>query len=299
MKAGVDVQKWREPFRIWLIVLTTTFATEVVIMVVLPWILPASPSRLLEATVDAMLLTFIVAPLLWILLVRPLQEANQARAAFLADLFDSIEADRRQTAHDLHDGIGQSLTLLVSGLRSALPETHEPETVQRLQHWKQLAKQALIDVKRLALGLRPSLLDDLGLAPALERIATDVRLNHPVAIELDIENVVDLRMPGPMETALFRITQEALTNIVTHSNAAHATITIRIRNRDPKPGTLELEILDDGIGIPLTKQSGRNPGHLGLTGMRERATLLGGEMLIDSLPNRGTRLFVQLPIREA
>ena len=151
-------------------------------------------------------------------------------------------------------------------------------------------------MKRLALRLRPSLLDDLSLAPALERIAADVEHNHPIAIALNVEDVLDLRMPGPVQTTLFRITQEAFTNILTHSKATHATITIRLRNRDPKPGIIELEIGDDGVGIPLRKQSGRDPGHLDLTGMRGRATLLGGEMLIESLLNRGTRLCIQLPI---
>lgn len=110
--------RWREPLRVWLIVLGTVFSTEAAVMVALPFLLPAEPPRTLEAAVDATLLTVVLAPLLWWLLLRPLREASRLRADFLNELFTSIEADRRQTAYDLHDGVGQSLTLLISGLRS-------------------------------------------------------------------------------------------------------------------------------------------------------------------------------------
>jgi len=276
------------------VVLGAVFMTEAVVMVALPWVLPADPPRILEATVDAVLLTVVVAPLLWGLLVRPLREANRVRADFLADLFASIEADRRQTAHDLHDGVGQSLTLLVSGLRSAIPGVSDPDVARRYLEFKQLARQALADVKRVALGLRPSLLDDLGLAPALERLAVDVRANHPVEVTLDVLAVEDVRLPSAVETTLFRIAQEALANVVAHATAAHATITVRRRG-----STVELDVTDDGVGIPPAILNGRNPGHLGLTGMRERATLQGGELTIHSSPGSGTRLSVRLPVEGA
>jgi len=276
---------------VWLVVLGAVFVTEAAVMVALPCVLPADRSRLLEATADAVLLTVVVAPLLWRLLVRPLREANRVRADFLADLFASIEADRRQTAHDLHDGVGQSLTLLVSGLRSAVPDVSDPDVARRYLELKELAKQALADVKRLALGLRPSLLDDLGLAPALERLAADVRANHPIEVTLDVAAVAETRLPAAVETTLFRIAQEALANVVAHAKAARATVALRRLGN-----TVELDVTDDGVGVPPAVLTGRNPGHLGVTGMRERATLQGGEMALHSSPGSGTRLSVRLPV---
>jgi len=287
---GNITERWREPLRVWLIVLGTVFTTESAVMVALPFLLPAEPSRTLEAAVDAVLLTVVLAPLLWGLLLRPLQEASRLRADFLNELFTSIEADRRQTAYDLHDGVGQSLTLLISGLRSAAPTTTAPDVARRCLELKQLAKQALTDVKRLALGLRPSLLDDFGLALALDRVAVDVRENHTLAVEIDTTAVTDRRFPGPVETAAFRIVQEALSNVVKHANATTARVAIRL-----DVGFLELEIGDDGIGMPVALKRGYSPGHLGLTGMRERASLLGGSLDIDSTPGRGTRVIARLP----
>src|SRR5581483_1734836 len=255
-----------------------------------PWLLPDEPSRLLESVVDSVLLTAVLAPLLWWLVVRPLREVNRLRAGFLADLFAGIEADRRQTAHDLHDGVGQSLTLLVSGLRSAHEAIADPDTARRCLELRRVAQQALGDVKRLALGLRPSLLDDLGLAPALERLAADVRGSHSVAVTLDTDGLGAVRLPAAVETAAFRIAQEALSNVVRHSKATRASVAVRREN-----GSVVVEVADDGKGIAPETFRGRNPGHLGLTGMRERATLLGGELVIASGPGRGTRVTATLP----
>lgn len=288
--SGENTARWREPLRVWLIVLVTVFAAETCVMIALPSILPAEPTRTFEAAVDAMLLTLVLAPVLWWLLLRPLREANRARAEFLGELFTSIEADRRQTALELHDGVGQSLSLLVSGLRSAASEATDSETVRRYRDLKGLAKSALVDVKRLALGLRPSVLDDLGLAPALERLADDVRENHPITLALDLIAVADLRLPNAVESAAFRIAQEALANVVAHSKARHVDIVIRLSRL-----YLELVIADDGVGISPDVLAGGRTGHLGLTGMRERATLLDGEFSVHSVVGQGTRITVRLP----
>ena len=111
---------WRKPLRVWLTVLIALFCTEAVVMEIIPWIIPAHAPRLLEAMVDAFILTTVTAPILWFLIVRPLQDANRLRTQFLSDLFASIEVERRQIAHELHDGVGQSLTLLISGLQTVV-----------------------------------------------------------------------------------------------------------------------------------------------------------------------------------
>jgi signal transduction histidine kinase len=268
------------------------FVTEYTVMLALPWLLPPRRSPLLEAAVDAMLLIAVLAPVIWWTVVRPLREVIRLRNRFLADLFARIEADRRHTAQELHDGTGQSLSLLISGLRSVRESLTDPETVGRYEHLLKLASQALTDVKRLALGLRPSVLDDLGLEPALERLVEDLRQQHPLKLNLNMDGVAGIRLAEAAETAVFRIVQEALANVVTHAGARSASVMVRRRG-----DAVTVEVVDDGCGIVPTgpafssaAPAGGRGGHLGLIGMRERATLLGGKFAIDSAPARGTRL---------
>lgn len=275
---------------VWWIVLATVFVTEHVVMGVLPWLLPAPSSRFVEATVDSIILTAVLAPVVWWTVVRPLREVIRLRTRFLTDLFTRVEADRRRTAHDLHDGVGQSLSLLVSGLRTAGAATTDPEASRRVQHLLELAQTALRDVRRLSLGLRPSVLDDLGLAPALERLVADVREHHPIGLTLDTAGLTDARLPGEVETAVFRIVQEAVANVIKHSGARTAAIGVA---RDHE--TVTIAVTDDGRGFRPGEQDGA-AGHLGLTGLRERAVLLGGRFSIDSVPGGGTRIRAEIPI---
>jgi signal transduction histidine kinase len=264
------------------------FVTEYAVMLALPWLLPPQHSRLLESAVDAMLLIAVLAPVIWWTVVRPLREVIRLRNRFLADLFARIEADRRHTAQELHDGTGQSLALLITGLRSVREAPADPEATARCEHLLKLAGEALTDVKRLALGLRPSLLDDLGLAPALERLVADLREQHPLELSLDTDDVTGIRLPEAVETAVFRIAQEALANVVAHAGATSASVTVRRR-----AGAVTVEVVDDGSGI--APAGWRKGGHLGLIGMRERATLLGGEFAALSAPARGTRVTATIP----
>ena len=287
---SADSEGWRKPLQVWLIVLATLFCTEAVVMGIIPWIIPPQTPRLIEALVDSFLLTAVAAPVLWFLLVRPLQDASRLRTQFLSDLFASIELERRQIAHELHDGVGQLLTLLISGLQTALLRIQDQELEKRCRHLKELARNALAELKRLALGLRPSLLDDLGLTPALQRIVRDFKEHHSVEIELDTDELDDLRLPEAVETTFYRITQESLANIAKHSKAT--IVLIRI-SKDKRFVVLQID--DNGVGISPSKLSGLNPGHLGLTGMRERAALIGGTLTITSQLGKGTRLVVRLP----
>jgi signal transduction histidine kinase len=285
---------WPYPVAVWLTLLGVVFAAEYAVMLVLPWVLDKHSSRALEAAVDAVVLTLILAPALWWTIVRPLTEVIRLRTQFLADLFEHIEQDRRQTAHELHDGVGQSLTLLISGLRSAKVCRANEECNGRVNDFQRLAEDALTDVRRLSLGLRPSLLDDLGLAPALERLVDDVRVHHPMQVSLDAAEVAGLRLPDEVATAVFRIVQEALSNIMKHSQAKRATIRVRSSNEN-----VLAEVADDGCGIEPAIVSSPPAGHLGLRGMHERASLLGGKFTLDSAPGRGTRITVTIPAKGA
>jgi signal transduction histidine kinase len=275
---------------VWLILLAAIFAAEYSVMLLLPSMLPEHPSRILESAVDAVVLTLVLAPVLWLTIVRPLREMIRLRTQFLADLFSQIEGDRRQTAYELHDGVGQALTLLISGLRSAHRCRVNRECTDRVDGFQHLAENALTEVRRLALGLRPSLLDDLGLAPALERLVEDTRAHHPAALSLDIAGVIGQRLPEPVATAVFRIVQEALSNVIRHSQARQAAVAVRKAG-----GKVLVEVRDDGCGIEPARLRALPPGHLGLRGMHERAVLLGGDFSLDSAPGRGTRVAVAIP----
>lgn len=290
MSGTTVVRGWPYPLAVWLGLLAIIFGVEYVVMFILPWLLPQGSSRLLETVVDAVVLTLLLAPVLWWTVVRPLREVIRLRTQFLADLFAQIEEDRRQTACELHDGVGQALTLLISGLRSARACRVNVECSGRVDSFQRLAENALTEVRRLALGLRPSLLDDLGLAPAIERLVEDVRTHYPVSITLDVAGVIGLNLPDQIATAIFRIVQEALSNIIKHSQASQANVTLRHAD-----GTVLVCVNDNGGGIEPTRLRALPPGHLGLRGMTERAALLGGEFRLDSAPGQGTRITVKMP----
>lgn len=281
---------WSHPVAVWLLLLILVFAAECIVMLLLPTLLAPHSSRLLESAVDAILLILLVAPMLWWTIVRPLQEIIRLRMQFLSDLFAQIEVDRRQTARELHDGVGQSLTLLISGLRSAKSCRTNAECSGRVTEFQRLAEDALTEVRRLALGLRPSLLDDLGLAPALERLVEDMGTHHPINFTLEADSVRRVRLSDGVATAVFRIIQEALTNVIKHSQARQATVVVRNTN-----GNVLVEVRDDGCGIDPARLSFLPPGHLGLRGMSERATLMEGEFVLDSAPGQGTRIAVTIP----
>jgi signal transduction histidine kinase len=211
------------------------------------------------------------------------------RARFATDLLARTEADRRRTAHDLHDGVGQSLSLLVSGLKTAhAAAAADPALADRCGRLLDLARTALRDVRRVSHGLRPSALDDLGLVPALERLAADTRDHHPLDLTLDAAGLGGGRLAPEVETALFRIAQESLANVVRHAGARAARVALR-REGD----AVVLEVADDGRGF---RPGAAGPGgHLGVAGMRERAALVGGRCEVEAAPGRGTRVRAVVP----
>jgi signal transduction histidine kinase len=287
---------WNHPARVWLAVILVIFAAEYASMMVLPLVLPEDLSWFTESIVDSVMLIILVAPVLWWTVVRPLRQVINIRTRHLAELFSSIEAERRRTAHELHDGVGQSLTMLVSGLRTLRADANKPDVPQRLLALQQLAQVALKDIRRIALGLRPSLLDDLGLAPAIEYVAAEVQKNHhPLKLAVDVDRVAGKRLPDTVETTVFRMFQEVLNNTVKHSAARRASVQVRLEG-----ARVVLKMTDDGHGFDAARLARTVPGsgRLGLLGMREQATLLGGTFVVDSQPGRGTTVTVAIPGKE-
>jgi len=298
MTAMVSLRRKRShwttsPWATWLLVLVVISSAEYTIMLLLPRNLAGPSAHIFAGLIDAVILTIILGAMLWWTLVRPLRKAAEMRERFLADLFSAIEDERRRTAHELHDGVGQSLTLLVSGLRSLPDVTGREEFLRRNQNLINFSERALSDVKQLAKGLRPSLLDDLGLVPAIERLAEDLHEHQKLDISLDVEQLRGLRLPEKAETSLFRILQEALNNIAKHADARRVSVRL---SRQPK--SVLLQVFDDGRGIDpiVVKAQANSGGHMGMVGMRERAAQLDGEFSVDSSLGKGTRITVRLPL---
>lgn len=221
--------------------------------------------------------------------------ANQVRAELLRLLISAQEDERKRIARDLHDGVGQTLTYLVVALRR-LVETAGTADQARIGQLGAITAQTLEEVRRLARGLRPSVLDDLGLQPAIERLAEELSETQGIHIGFDFIGTDDARLSGEIETAIYRIVQESLTNTVRHSGASEASVRIELR-----PGAVTVRISDNGRGFDTTAYL---PGasaarSVGLSSIRERTALLGGAALIESNRGQGTSIQITLPISTA
>lgn len=220
-----------------------------------------------------------------------------ARASMLESVIAAQEDERQRIARELHDETSQALTALMVGLdTTSLDITSDPKkAVERLSATKAIADGMLENVHRLISDLRPSLLDDLGLLSAIAWYG-EQRLK-PCGIAFDVQSVgLEKRLPPSIDTQLYRIVQEAITNIIRHAQAS--AVTVRLALRD---GWLTLEIQDDGQGFDSQiLQSTEVPlRNVGLWGMRERVGILKGEFRVQAAPGTGTTLTIQVPVSEA
>ncbi len=210
------------------------------------------------------------------------EETAERLRAFPGQILRAQEEERRRIARELHDEAAQVLTSLLVRLR-LLEQFRTPDEAQaRVTELRELTARALHDVRRIALELRPAVLDDLGLVAAIQAHVDDVNAAGGVRATLTSEGL-DRRLPPEIELALYRVAQEALTNVVRHARASSA------RARLARSGArVTLEIEDDGTGFDA--RLSRPAGGLGLEGMRERMALIGGEVRVESNPGRGTRI---------
>jgi len=226
-----------------------------------------------------------------------LQRKERLRGELLHKVISAQEEERRRIARDLHDDTSQALTALLYAADEAL-ELHDPAEIrQTLQGMRGVAQRTLDGVHKLIFDLRPSMLDHLGLAPAIRWFAQSRLEPANVRLVIDAECAdAPQRLPPETETALFRVVQEAITNIARHALARNVRIAFRMT-----PDALTIAIEDDGVGfdmvaVMLSPDSGRG---LGLLGMQERIALLGGELVIDSAPGYGTRIDITVPLKES
>ena len=201
-------------------------------------------------------------------------------------LVDTEERERRALSRELHDEIGQSLSALLVDVENLASMSGGDGAFRKgLQKIKELAENSVNEVRDMALLLRPSMLDDLGLVPALEWQAREVSKRTGMIVDITDENVPD-NLPEDHKTCVYRVVQEALNNCSKHAYAKRVQVSIR-----QEANALKVSIEDDGHGFDPARSRG-----LGLVGMNERVTQLGGELKVESRSARGTRLRVELPL---
>ncbi len=220
-----------------------------------------------------------------------LTDARQQLQLLSRRLMEVQEADRRQLARELHDELGQVLTAAKIALQS-LEQYPDAETLGRgLEHARLIIDRALHDVRSLSLHLRPPVLDDLGLAAALRWLVDEQRQRTSFDVQLRVQ--IDHRHDPALETACFRIAQEALTNVVKHACARAVAVDLL-----EDGAALLLRIRDDGIGFDVAEARRRATGgrSVGLLGMEERAALAGGSIAWMSAPGAGTEVRATFPL---
>jgi len=223
--------------------------------------------------------------------LREAQEREALRGELLKRVVEAQEAERQRIARELHDDTGQSLTAIGLGVRGVISAlSRNPQRAGgQLRQIEELVAHSLRELQRLIANLRPSHLDDLGLAATLRWYAGELRARTgmEVAIEVSGENE---NLPGEVATALFRITQEALNNVVKHSRTNRATVHVQVL-----PDYVSLTVCDRGVGFDPVRVRQAEHHPWGLLGMQERAVLLGGQLAIDSAPGKGTCVTVIIP----
>jgi PAS domain S-box-containing protein len=220
------------------------------------------------------------------------EEVKQAEAMhrlLLEHTLSTQEEERRRIARELHDEAGQLLTALLVGLRTLEDAGKLSEVKVQGRRLREIAAQAIDEVGRLARGLHPTVLDDHGLWVALGRYASEFTVSHKIAVHLAFNQLDSSNLPAEIEIALYRILQEALTNVARHSGAK----SVDIRFARSTAG-VEVAVIDDGCGFDA-KSVAVSSHRLGIQSMRERAAMLGGT--VRFIPQRkGTRILVQVPL---
>lgn len=221
-----------------------------------------------------------------------LAHAQEVRSQLLKKVISAQEEERQRLARELHDETSQSLTALILGLKN-LTQLNNLENVRaQAIELRDLVSKTLEEVRHLALELRPSTLDDAGLAAALRRYVSDYSRKYNLDVDLQISGFEGKRLSWEVETALYRIIQEALTNVIRHAHARNISVVLECREN-----TVTAIVEDDGQGFSVEEiMAGAPAQQLGLFGMQERAALIGGQLTIESSPGKGTSIFVKVPL---
>jgi signal transduction histidine kinase len=225
--------------------------------------------------------------------IRAIEELRQSKEElqqFGAAAQETRELEKGRIARELHDELGQSLTMLrmdVAWCKANLRDG-DAGVAAKLERMETMLKGTVAATRRIASDLRPLMLDDLGLVPALEWLVQNMSQRAGIACDFTIDDP-GLVLPPAHSTAIFRIVQEALTNIAKHAGATRAEVAVRQHEE-----SVRITIHDDGVGFATDDP--RKPSSYGLLGLRERATLLRGTATIRSEPGAGTAIAIELPL---
>jgi PAS domain S-box-containing protein len=218
-----------------------------------------------------------------------IQQAETMRRLLLEHTISAQEEERRRIARELHDEAGQLLTALLVGLRNLEDARKLADVRAQGPQLRKIATQAIDELGRLARGLHPTVLDDLGLGVALGRYATEYSMTHKISVDLKVNEIDSCNLPSGVQITLYRILLEALTNVARHSGAKK--VSIRFTH---SAMALEVVVMDDGCGFDA-KAVAVSSNRLGIHSMRERAAMLGGTVSFIS-QRKGTKILVQVPL---
>jgi signal transduction histidine kinase len=286
---------YRSPVRLLVLLAVSIFLGETCVMLLLH-LLP-TPHPVVEAFLDACMLLIIVSPTLYFFLFQPFmqqlrrqQQSEDEIRALSRLLMAATEEERRRIAMDLHDHFGQVLTSLHLGLQrmgGGLTPL-DPQATRQCLEMADAVSGLHDEIRRYAAGLRPSMIDDLGLLPALQWLFAEQRLHYP-EMQLEFSALgVKRHISGQVAEAVYRISEEALNNVVKHAAARRVDVALICSHPH-----LILTIRDDGAGfeVPVAGQGG-----IGLWSMRERAVMAGGRLTVSSRPGAGTTVRAELPM---
>mgnify|MGYP001582911175 FL=1 len=225
---------------------------------------------------------------------KELKRREEIRQQLLRKVINAQEEERKRIALELHDQASQSLTSLIVGLK-VLETQSSPETQKSIIDLKQLAAMTLAEIHNLAVELGPSSLDDLGLIAALRQYTREYSSKFGIEADFHATGLEEKRLLPMTEIALYRIVQEALTNVVRHAAATKVSVLVH-----PKGNSIVTIVEDDGKGFDVKEvfSSRKSEHRLGLYGMQERASIIGGVLTIESTPGVGTTIFVEVPLEE-
>lgn len=217
------------------------------------------------------------------------EEREQLRTQLLEKVITAQEDERRRISRELHDETGQALTSLMVRLQTLNQQCPVPALKPQMDELRDGLAETLDNIHNLSRELRPSALDDLGLQAALQRYVQDYNQRHSVQVDFLVVGLDGERLPTAVETAVYRIVQESLTNITRHAQSQNASVLLEKRDC-----CIRAIIEDDGIGFDA--QQAAQSERLGLYGMIERAELLNGKLTIEATPGQGTTIFVEVPL---
>ncbi|MDD5370373.1 MAG: histidine kinase [Anaerolineaceae bacterium] len=218
-----------------------------------------------------------------------LQEAQDSLHSYIGAITAGVENERRSLARELHDDTLQALIAINQRIQLANLKTGKLQEQTSLEGVEKLVQQTMVNLRRMVRGLRPIYLEDLGLVASLNMLASEVQQNHGLTVQMTTSGT-ECRLAPDVEMALYRMAQEALSNIVRHARASQAWLVVEFGQ-----DRLQMTVRDDGNGfvLPLTPDGYARQGHYGLLGLYERAELIGAHLSIQSKPGQGTTITVR------